>query len=36
VVEHRDAFGHAHMIEINDGELRGAADPRSESLAAAW
>jgi gamma-glutamyltranspeptidase/glutathione hydrolase len=36
VVEHRDAFGHAHMIEINDGELRGAADPRAESLAAAW
>jgi gamma-glutamyltranspeptidase/glutathione hydrolase len=36
VVEHRDAFGHAHMIEIKDGELRGAADPRAESLAAAW
>ena len=36
LVEHRDAFGHAHMIEINDGEVRGAADPRAESLAAAW
>jgi gamma-glutamyltranspeptidase len=35
-VENRDAFGHAHMIEINEGELRGAADPRAESLAAAW
>jgi gamma-glutamyltranspeptidase/glutathione hydrolase len=36
VVENRDAFGHAHMIEINEGELKGAADPRAESLAAAW
>jgi gamma-glutamyltranspeptidase/glutathione hydrolase len=36
VVEHRDAFGHAHMIQVEDGELRGAADPRAESLAAAW
>jgi gamma-glutamyltranspeptidase/glutathione hydrolase len=36
LVEHRDAFGHSHMIEINDGELRGAADLRAESLAAAW
>jgi gamma-glutamyltranspeptidase/glutathione hydrolase len=36
VVEYREAFGHAHMIEINGGELRGAADPRAESLAAAW
>jgi gamma-glutamyltranspeptidase len=36
LVEHRDAFGHSHMIEINDGQLRGAADLRAESLAAAW
>lgn len=35
-VEHRDAFGHSHMIEIAGEELRGAADPRAESLAAAW
>jgi hypothetical protein len=24
------------MIHLEDGELRGAADPRAESLAAAW
>ena len=33
---YRDAFGHASMIQLEDGELRGAADPRAESLAAAW
>jgi gamma-glutamyltranspeptidase/glutathione hydrolase len=36
LVEHRDSFGHSHMIEIEGEELRGAADPRAESLAAAW
>ncbi len=36
MIEHRDAFGHSHMIEIDGGELRGAGDPRAESLAAAW
>jgi gamma-glutamyltranspeptidase/glutathione hydrolase len=34
MIEHRDNFGHASMIEIDAGELRGAADPRAESLAA--
>ena len=34
--ENHDAFGHASMIQVKDGELRGAADPRAEPLAAAW
>jgi gamma-glutamyltranspeptidase len=36
LLQYRDAFGHASMIQVEDGELRGAADPRAESLAAAW
>ncbi|MHB8507617.1 MAG: gamma-glutamyltransferase family protein [Candidatus Dormibacteria bacterium] len=35
MLEHRDAFGHAHMIRIEDGQLEGAADPRADSLAEA-
>jgi gamma-glutamyltranspeptidase/glutathione hydrolase len=34
ILEHRDAFGHAHMIEVTPHGYRGAADPRAESLAA--
>jgi gamma-glutamyltranspeptidase/glutathione hydrolase len=36
VLDAGDPFGHAHMIELRDGALVGAADPRAESLAAGF
>ncbi|HEV3230627.1 MAG TPA: gamma-glutamyltransferase family protein [Candidatus Dormibacteraeota bacterium] len=34
ILDYRDAFGHAHVIEVTPAGYRAAADPRADSLAA--
>ena len=31
-----DLMGHAQVIEVADGELRGGSDPRADGAALGW